>query len=167
MPTRRQHPPMSDLDTPSKLAALEVDVTGMKSDVAGLKTDLGALASEMRGGFTRIFERIEAQTSKGTNWSVIFGFAAILTTVVVALSTWANTYFGQSIAAAQREATRALEVHSQIIGTMGEMRRETMAQAIEAARSDERAKATALEVDRLRAAMVDTGRKVRHSAPRP
>ena len=157
---------MPDLDTPSKLAALEVDVTGMKGDVTGLKTDLNALAIEMRGGFSRIFDRIEGMNSKGTNWNAILGFAGVLFTIIIALATWANTYFGQSIAAAQREATRALEVHTQIIGTMGEMRREGMMQAIELARADERAKATAAEVERLRAGAVDRrGKKGKMGAP--
>lgn len=137
---------MPDQDTPAKLAALEVDVTGIKSDVTGLKTDLGALAQEFRGGIARIFDRMEAQNSKGTNWNAI----AVLFTIVIALATWANTYFGQGIAAAQREATRAIEIHAQMLNSMNGLSRELTAQAIDAARHDERLKMQAAEVDRLR-----------------
>ncbi len=91
----------------TKIDVLDTEVSGLKVDVANLDKRMSTLGDKLDTGLGKLFDRLESQNSRGTPWSLIFGFGGIAVTVGLALSAWANAYFGQSIAQAQREASRA------------------------------------------------------------
>ncbi len=151
MATREQNRArMEDAHNLAKIAALETDVSGIKTEVAGLDKRLGEFATENRQGLARLFDRIELTTKRETPWNLIFGAAGLAVTIALGFFAWANAYFGQSITFAQREAARALEVHTLTQGQLSEIRQESMTAAIERARLDERLKFSQAEIDRLR-----------------
>ncbi len=143
----------------AKIDVLDTEVSGLKVDVANLDKRMSNLGDKLDTGLGKLFDRLESQNSRGTPWGYIFAAASVFVAVALGLSGWANAYFGQSIAFAQREAARALEAHGAMQTQINENRRESMEAAIYAARLDERQKSQAAEIDRLRQAG--------QSAPRP
>ena len=101
-----------------QLAQQKETVSGLKEDMHGLDRRVGDLEQEMRKGFQGISHEVgkmtheftrelnRATAPRGIQWPMV-SVAAVLT---IALASWANSYFGQGIAAAAKEAQIA---HSQ------------------------------------------------------
>lgn len=137
-------------NTATKLATLEADVSGLKGDIKSLGGEVEKVATKLDSSLGRLFDKIESANRRPFPWTIVLAFAAVAATVILALSSWANAYFGQAISAAQREAILAQEAHNRLQVQISTQADRMLAQAIEAARLDERQKFTMQEVDRLR-----------------
>ena len=150
MKQKHHSPRMDESARWEKFAALEQDVSGLKQDIAGLDGRISHMGEKLDVSLARIFDKVEAGTRRTTPWNIIFSFAGIAATVILALSAWANAYFGQAIAAAQREAALSLQAHAGIQTQINTMSEKLTSAAIEAARWQERQIAVSVEIDRLR-----------------
>lgn len=101
-----------------QLAQQKETVAGIKEDMHGLDRRVGDLEQEMRKGFQGISHEVGKMTQeftrelnratapKGIQWPMV----SIMVVLALAMASWANSYFGQGIAAATKEAQIA---HSQ------------------------------------------------------
>lgn len=133
-----------------KLAILETDVSGIKRDIAGLDGRISELGSKFDASLSRLFDKVETNTRRSTPWNIIFSFAGIFATVVLALAAWANAYFGQAIGAAQREAAQSMAAHGALQAQINDCRDNERIAAIQAARREERQNFIMRELDRMR-----------------
>jgi septal ring factor EnvC (AmiA/AmiB activator) len=103
-----------------RVAQLDTEVGGLKSDVQEVRKELGNFADKMDRNLGRLFDRVEATGKKETPWGVILtglgimsaggiGLSGLFLTLILALSAWANSYFGQRIEAAQEVGNQALQ----------------------------------------------------------
>lgn len=90
-------------------AEIALKVGQLETEVSGIKSDLGGIKAAQDSNFARIFDRLEKQNNRPTPWSVIISALAAFLTLATAIALWANSYFGQAINAANREAARAYE----------------------------------------------------------
>lgn len=142
---------MDDATRWEKFAALEQDVSGLKQDIAGLDGRISHMGEKLDVSLARIFDKVEAGTRRHTPWNIIFSFAGIAATIILALSAWANAYFGQAIASAQREASQAMGAHGAMQSQINALREDHTAALVQAARNEERQASDRAEIDRLRA----------------
>lgn len=102
-----------------RVAQLDIEVAGVKEDIAALNTSVGNLGQNVRGDIARLFDRIEVANKRETPWGLILtaggimsaggiGLCGLFLTLILALSAWANSYFGQRIEAAQQLGNQAL-----------------------------------------------------------
>lgn len=135
----------------AQVAALETDVQGIKQDVAGLDVRFSGLEGKMEVGFTRLYDSLEKHTRRDTPWGVIFTALGLIVTLCTCMAFTANAYFGQGIAAAQREAARSIETQVVIMGQIEAVRTSQVKADITAAVLTERSENLRSEIDRLRA----------------
>lgn len=135
-------------DIREKVGALETDVSGMKRDVSNLSAAVADYGREMKENFRLVFERME---NKGwAAWQLILSGFGVAVTLAVGMALWANAYFGQSIAAVQRDADRAIELQSLVMQQVEKLRDLHTAEAVQSAILTERSERNRYEIDRLR-----------------
>lgn len=156
MSNPRQQPPAHEKEPELynfgvELAGMKADQRAVKSDLDALDSRMGNLETQMRSGFNSLNDNLNRMTApKGAPWPMI----SVACVLFLALGSWANTYFGQGIAAATKAATVASEQHAILAGRIDLISNRQHSDSLNAARAEgyqeAATKASEKERDRMR-----------------